>query len=181
MPYGTTALRMEHNGTRIYTTKLPEVLDLLQGSNLHYKDVPVMDLITDILMMDPAYQAKLQQPVTDSFRTVNTLCKKLPYNRFRYKIHWAAQVNDKRKIGIDALNAIAAQLQNMDQIRLGRHMFAELLRPYTSWHSTYFYAEDLDWVPIICLIDERFIKKIERYQTQQELESELASNEQNID
>lgn len=181
MSYGLAAMRMEAFGIRIYTHKVAEVLDLLKSSKIFFKDDPIMDLVCEVHVMDPVHQAKLKEPVTDSFRTVNKLCKQLPYNRYRYKIYWASHTSDKRKIGIDALNAIAAQLQNMDQVRLGRHMFAELLRPYTSWHSTYFYAEDLDWVPVICLIDERFIKKIERFQTQQEIESELASNEQSID
>jgi hypothetical protein len=174
--------RLEHGSLRIYTANVIGALDLIDASNIFHQDAHIMSYVSEIQIMDPVYQAKLAEPVTDSFRTVNTLCKKLPYNRYRYKIHWAVQSKDKRLIGIDAMNAIALQLSNFDQIKPGgKMMYKEMARVYTSWSSTYFYAEDLDWVPMICLIDERFIKKIERFQTQEEVESEIGSNEQNID
>jgi hypothetical protein len=175
------ATRNEEMGMRIYTNKLPEVLALIKSCNISYNDVPVMRFVTDIHIMDPATEAKLRQPVTDSFRTVNVICKQLPFKKYRYKIHWATHSRDKRKIGHEALTAIKLQLANIEQIRTTKGLLAELDRTYSSWHSTYFYAEDLDWVPMICLIDWRFIKKIERYQTQEELESEMTSNEQSID
>ena len=167
--YGKTATRIEHGGLRIYTHDVIGVLDLIHSSSVFYNDAHVMSYIKEIQIMDPLYQAKLNEPVTDSFRTVNVLCKKLPYNRYRYKIHWATQNKDKRLIGADAMNAIAIQLSNFDQIKQNAKLFSEMARTYTSWKNTYFYAEDLDWVPMICLIDERFIKKIERFQTEEEL------------
>ena len=63
------------------------------------------------------------------------------------------------------------QLKHYDQIRFTDSLAHELGKmTYTSRHSTYFYAEDLDWISMINLIDHRFIKKIEVYKTEKEIE-----------
>ena len=169
------AIRMEFDTMRIYTTDPMEVLSLISESKLFVgDDTKISSAITKIELMDPACHAKLTAPVTDSIKTKNVMAKQLPWKKYRYKVYWAAMSRDKRQIGLDNLQAIAIQLQNFEQIRMPSQVIKEIMDKqfYTSWQGTYFYAEDLDWLPIICLIDGRFIKKIERFQTEDELRQE---------
>lgn len=157
---------------RIYTTNLVEIMDHICDSKITLDDRPIKDYVSEAMIMEPEHLTKLQEKVPEySSKTRNVLCKKLPWGKYRYKIYWATHASEKKKIGNDAMYAIEVQLRHCRQIKHSAALFTQMHQRYTSWMSTYFYAEDIDWMPIICLIDERFIKKIELYITQEELES----------
>jgi len=168
--------RIEFNSMRIYTVDPMELLDFVVKSKILVEDeISISKAIYRIELMDDACLGKLRQPVTDSIKTTNVVAKRLPWGKYRYRIHWACMGRDKRNIGMENLIAITDQLKNFDQLRISSSALHEISgrNYYTSWSATYFYAEDLDWLPIVCLIDGRFIKKIERFQTEEELKEEF--------
>lgn len=165
------ATRLEWHNFRIYTKDIEAVLKVIDDTTGTIGDKTAINYVCLVDIMSAETLAHLKSQVTDSFKSVNKLCKKLPYNKYRYKIFWAAQFPDKRKIGEENLAAISMQLRHYDQVRFTTSLAYELGRmTSTSWHSTYFYAEDLNWISMINLIDHRFIKKIEVYKTEKEIE-----------
>ena len=160
-PYSAST-RIEWYTMRIFTTDLEKVLAALQPDpRLFFISIDVMD--SDVL-------AYLRTKPEESYKASNTIVKNLPWKKYRYKIHYATHGNDKRKIGSDALQAIAAQLSSDSSIRWSKELHDNVISNRTVWHSTYFYAEDIDWLPMILLISNKFIKKIEHLT----LESEIA-------
>ena len=162
--------RLDYFCLSIYTTHPEEVLQIIADSDIMFDDKPVMNCICFIDIMEPETLTYLRKPVEDSYKSSHKLCKRLPYNKYRYKIYWATQHKDKRAIGTESMSAISMQLSHCDQIRFTKQLANEFVRTYTSWHATYFYATDLDWIAMINLIDHRFIKKIEVYKMENEIE-----------
>ena len=164
------ATRLEWHTFRIYTKDIEAVLKIINDSKGAIGNKVAINYVCLVDIMSAETLAHLQSQVKDSVKSVNKLCKKLPYNKYRYKIFWATQFPDKRKIGKENLEAISMQLRHYDQIRFTDPLAYQLGRMDTSWTNTYFYAEDLDWISMINLIDHRFIKKIEVYKTEEEIE-----------
>lgn len=102
------------------------------------------------------------------FRTVLKVRKNLPYNKFRYKVFTANSYYTKKNISKDSLEAALIQLENFPGIRMSSRFKSVFLRP-RSYGDNYFYAENLDWLPMILLIDNRIIKTVEKYKTKEEV------------
>lgn len=163
--------RLEWNDFRIYTKNIKDVLDILAADQKEVgNNKLVINHVCTIDIMLPETLAYLKKPAEELYTSVNKVVKKLPYDKYRYKIFWSKLRSEKKNIGIENLSAIAMQLSLCDQVRVTAQLLDEMKRPFTSWQGTFFYAENLDWISMINLIDNRFIKKIEVYKTENEIE-----------
>lgn len=102
------------------------------------------------------------------FRTILRVRKNLPYKKYRYKVYTVNSYYTKRNISQSNLEAALLQLENFPGIRLSSRFKDAFLRQ-RSYYDNFFYAENLDWLPMMLLIDNRIIKTIEKYKTKEEV------------
>lgn len=128
-----------------------------------------MCMISEVsLMKDEVYEHLRTKP-ENTYKTVNTVVKRLPFRKYQYRIHYATEGKDKRKIGKDSLEAIAESLSIYPGIKWHDKLTDRITTMRTTWDATYFYSEDVDWLTMVNLIDSRFIKKIEYFTVENEL------------
>lgn len=131
-----------------------------------------MGMIAEVSIMKDEILEHLKTKPENTFRTVNTVVKKLPFGKYRYRTHYATDGRDKRKIGKDALETIAANLSIYPGIRWNDRLTDRVTMIRSTWDATYFYSEDVDWITMVNLVDSRFIKKIEYFTVEKELDKE---------
>ena len=92
---------------------------------------------------------------------------KLPFDKYRYRV-WVSGSNRVRKrIGVGNLEHLCDLLSAYDGVHIPNKR--ALTRPNNS-SGGYFYSETLDYLPMIYLSDPSYIRKIEYYQTTEEIE-----------
>ena len=101
--------------------------------------------------------------------------KKLPYDQYRYRVYWPATRNILREIGSDALEAITAQINADPTCKPIKDKTVRSLHTMGyQYGARYFYTNHEDIFSIISLISPRFISRIEKFITIEEI------NEKNI-
>lgn len=109
-------------------------------------------------------------------RAVTKVSKSLPWKKYRYKIYWPSTSRTLQKIGKESIEAIVGQINNSPKCkRIERDVEAWLLRMHSAWGTRYFYTEDEEILYMVSLIDARFIAKIERIVTLEEVNAEKSS------
>lgn len=154
--------RYEVSTLSVYCVDLPSVIESIHPSLLkEWTDIEVG------LMTEQVQEGSNIKPNLPKAQT--TIVKQLPHNEWRYRVHWPSNYIRTKNDNSEALSAIIDQINNDPntkhfdedrtiQIKTGRH-----------WGTTYFYTNSLDLFSIIALIDARFIKKIEKFVTLEEL------------
>ena len=113
------------------------------------------------------------------YQVILSVVKSLPFDTYRYKVHINTSSKIRKQIGTHNLGSIVNLLTAYDGIKITESfaIAARSTRPYSS--STYFYCKDLEWLPMIILMDPRYIKRIEQLKTQMELNDEIANQNTN--
>ncbi len=101
-------------------------------------------------------------------RAQTVVVKKLPWNQYRYRVHWPRNCNFE-KIGLESLGAIIDQINNDPNTKAFDEYATLKLKSGRYWGASYFYTSSEDLFSIISLINPRFIKKIEKFTTLEEL------------
>lgn len=149
---------------RVYTTNPVKLLGGLPNE--------FMGMISEVALMKDEVYGHLRTKPENTFRTVNTVVKKLPFGKYRYRTHYATDGRDKRKIGKEALETLAANLSIYPGIKWDERLTDRVTIMRTIWDKMYFYSEDVDWLTMVNLVDSRFIKKIEYFTVENELDKE---------
>lgn len=98
---------------------------------------------------------------------------RLPFDKYRYRIYTATNGKVRNSIGQENLLSIYGSIKAYDGIYVPQRFERYVER---SWNpDTYFYSETLDWLPLIYMMDPRYIKRIEQFKTTKELEENDAT------
>lgn len=100
---------------------------------------------------------------------------KLPHDKYRYKVYWPSTRNTLREIGTLALEAITAQINADPTCKPIKDKTVKSLHSMGyQYGARYFYTNHEDIFSIISLISPKFINRIEKFVTIEEI------NEKNI-
>lgn len=155
--------RVESYTLRIYTTDLTQTLDKMRPAWRR--------MVRLIECMEPHIEEHIVKSPKDTYRTIDRVVRKLPYGEQKFKVYYANRGSVKQQIGQESLQGILFQLQQYNSVRWTRGLAESITDKYGNWHENFFYSTDLDWLPMITLIDGRFIKRIERLTVESEIES----------
>jgi hypothetical protein len=158
-------IRNEWTETFVYFNDLTVLLDAVPRQ---YQK----SLIRLEIMQPEAVAAK--QNFTHDYPVELSVRKQLPYNRYRYRIHLAGSGKIRKSIGESNLAAIYDVLKAYEGIQISSKFSRYATR---AWYlpDTYFYAETLDWLPIIYIMEPRYIKRIEQFITTKEIHNETTA------
>jgi hypothetical protein len=100
-----------------------------------------------------------------------TFCTKLPFDKYKYQVYIVTSASERKKIGHSNLLHLRNVIEAYNGIK-GNNTFTESHKH--SWYvpETYFYAKTLDWLPMIQLMEPRYIRKIKQYKTRKEVKNE---------
>lgn len=118
------------------------------------------------LMSPSAESAK--QNFSHEYPVELSIRPRLPFDKYRYRIYTATSTKVRNSIGRENLLNIYGSLKAYDGIHISGRFERYVDR---SWNpDTYFYSETLDWLPLIYMMDPRYIKRIEQFKTTKELD-----------
>lgn len=155
-------IRMEWSTLRIFTNDVEDILKIMPPKILKEN----LDSVG--IMRDDVRASLMEKP--DTYRSVYTVVKKLPWDQYRHKVYYVNDARHKRMIGKDALEAIAQQISQTPGVKWTRKHQDNCSSLSHSYDAPYFYSTDLDWLPMVMLINPRFIKKIEHIKLESEIE-----------
>jgi hypothetical protein len=131
------------------------------------------EYIHSLEVMDPRLVKAQQCDLTDPKNEV-TFCKKLPFDKYRYQVYIVTSANERDNIGHDNLLHLRLSIEAYDGIKVN-DTFRES-HTHKWWvPETYFYSESLDWLPMIRLMEPRYIRKIKQFKTLGEIKNENSS------
>lgn len=109
-------------------------------------------------------------------RAVTKVVKKLPWEGYRYRVHWNRNWRVMHyQIGKETFASIIDHINNDPNSRHFDHNTTENLKNFRFWGSSYFYTNDENIFTIISLINPLFIKKIEKFITLEEVNEQTTS------
>lgn len=141
-------------------------------SSIKMDTLKEFNTITIGIMEDKVFEESKTK--VDLPRAQTVVVKKLPHKGYRYRVFWPKS-GKFRKIGKDALGAIVDQINNDPHTRPLSGVATDYLKRGSYYGGTYFYTNSEDLFSIISLIDSRFIAKIEKFTTIEELNEKTAS------
>lgn len=100
--------------------------------------------------------------------------KNLPYGRYRYKNYVVSDSRTRVAIGETILTQLYEALTVYDGIKVSNSFIRTHKHKWID-SNTFFYSESLDWLPMISLMDPRYIKRIEQFKTTKELNNETTT------
>lgn len=156
------SIRIEWSTMRVFTHDIDAVIAALPSKIITYN----LDKIE--VMRDDVRMSLQEKP--DTYKSVYSVVKKLPWDQYRYKIHYVTDAKHKRMIGKDALEAIAAQISMTPGVKWTQKHQHNCSSLSHNWNANYFYSQDLEWLPMVMLINPRFIRKIEFIKLESEIE-----------
>lgn len=130
--------------------------------------------IVSLELMNPAEISAIKEH-RDIYPVTMSVANKLPHNRYRYRIHVLTASTARRKIGQTNLLQIYNAISSYDGIQFTPSFSKSKTHMYIPAGSAYFYADTIDWIPMIILLEPTYIKKIELIKTKQEIENESAN------
>ena len=113
------------------------------------------------------------------YQVTLSVVKSLPFDTYRYKVHINTSSKIRKQIGTQNLGSIVNLLTAYDGIRITERFNNAARSTYAYSSGTYFYCKDLEWLPMITLMDPRYIKRIEKLKTQTEINDENANQDTN--
>ena len=129
--------------------------------------------IHSLELMDPAL-VEAQYTNLDDQQNEIVFCTKLPFDKYRYQVYIVTSNNDRNVIGYENLLHLRQSIEAYDGIKTN-HTFAQSHKHSWWVPETYFYAESLDWLPLIRLMSPKYIRKIKQYKTLKEVQNENPS------
>lgn len=162
-------VRHEWYHYNIFCKDLKEALTAIKPVlGQHVKQIVIEQMADDVL------EVSSQKPALPKALTV--VVKKLPHDIYRYRVFWPSTANKMAAIGLHSLEAITAQINSSPDCRpIKNKVVAQIHKMGYQWHARYFYANNEDIFSIISLIDPRFIIRIEKFVTLEELNAEKSS------
>lgn len=158
-------IRNEWSETFVYFNDLDRLIDAVPKQ---YRK----NLIRLELMQTDAIKAV--QKFTHDYPVELTVRKTLPHSQYRYRIYLTNSGKVRRSIGTNNLTAICSALTAYDGLKLdSRFMVYAPRAGYTP--DVYFYAKTLDWLPLIYMMEPRFIKRIEQFATIEEIKNDTTA------
>lgn len=128
------------------------------------------DHIHSLEIMDPAL-VNAQTTKVDDQQIEIAFCTKIPFDKYRYQVYIVTSSSDRKNIGYNNLLHLRQSIEAYNGIK-SNNTFAQS-HTYSWWvPETYFYADSLDWLPMIRLMEPRYIKKIKQYKTLEEVHNE---------
>ena len=113
-------------------------------------------------------------------RAVTVVVKQLPYETYRYKVYWPTTSGKMKAIGQHSLEAITAQINSFPGCRpIKKKLVDQIHKMGYQWNGRYFYTNTEDIFSIISLIDQRFITRIEKFVTLEEVNEKESSRSTN--
>lgn len=113
-------------------------------------------------------------------RATTIVVKQLPFGTYRYKVYWPSTANKMAEIGKHSLEAITDQINNFPGCKpIKPKLVNQIHKMGYQWHGRYFYTTTEDIFSIISLIDQRFITRIEKFVTLEEVNAEKTSGSTN--
>ena len=155
-------IRHEWSDDFVYFDDLDEFLSCLPKDML--RDLTALEI------MDPEL-VEAQSQETDDYQSEIAFCKKIPFDKYRYQVYIVTSANERNNIGHDNLLHLRLSIEAYDGIRVN-DTFRKSHKHRWWVPETYFYAETLDWLPLIRLMEPRYIKKIKQYKTLEEIKNE---------
>lgn len=153
--------RVEGYTLRLYTNDVESVLNALPAK--------MRRMVTLIQLMEPEVLKHIVTTPKETYRTIDRVVKKLPHGNQRFKVYYANRYNVKEAIGSESLEGILFHLKQYPSLRWTDDLEAQITSVRGNWNETFFYCTDLDWLPMVTLIDSRFIKRIERLTVETEI------------
>lgn len=148
----------------VYFDDLYDFLDNLPRK--FFKELHSLEIMDSMLI-----DAHNINAVTDDFQNEIAFCKKLPFDKYRYQVYITTSINDRNAIGKNNMLHLSQCIELYDGIRIN-DTFTESHKLRWWVPETYFYSETLDWLPIIRLMEPRYIKKIKQFKTLEEVQNE---------
>ena len=149
----------------VYFNDLDDFLSAI--GNLHIKDLNALALMDQAVIT-------AGKKFTHEYSVKLAVVKSLPWDTYRYKIYVNTSSKMRKRIGDQTLSAIANLLKSYNGIKFTDRFEFFATRSYVYSSGTYFYSQDLEWLPMIALMDPRYIKHIEQFKTQTEINNEVA-------
>lgn len=155
-------IRNEWSDDFVYFDDLYTFLDCVPKKYLKH--------MTSLEVMDPLL-IEAQNIKLDDYQKEISFCKKLPFDKYRYQVYIVTSVNERNNIGHDNLLHLRLSIEAYDGIK-GNDTFSKSHKHRYWVPDTYFYAETLDWLPLVRLMEPRYIKKIKQFKTLEEIQNE---------
>lgn len=149
----------------VYFNDVDDFLNSIHSSHLQH--LVKLDLMDQSLI-------DASQKFTHDYSVKLAVVKSLPWDTYRYKIHVNTSSKIRKSIGVQTMSAIANLLKCYNGIKVTDRFERHASRVYSYSSGTYFYSQDLDWLPIVTMMDPRYIKNIEQFKTQTEINNEVA-------
>lgn len=158
------AIRNDWHNDFVYFNDLSLLLDSLPSEFLeHLHSLEIMDP----LLVDSSKD-------TDDHQNEITFCDKIPFDKYRYQVYIVTSANERNKIGHDNLLHLRLSIESYDGIKVNDTFTKS--HKHRNWvPETYFYAENLDWLPLVRLMEPRYIRKIKQYKTLKEVQNETTT------
>lgn len=149
----------------VYFNDLDDFLSAIDS--LHKKDLKALALMDQTVIA-------AGKKFTHEYSVKLAVVKSLPWDTYRYKIYVNTSSKMRKRMGDQTLSAIANLLKSYNGVKFTDRFETFSARSYVYSSGTYFYSQDLEWLPIITLMDPRYIKHIEQFKTQTEINNEVA-------
>ena len=127
--------------------------------------------ITEIQAM-PEYVYRESEAFQHDYPVQLEVRPSLPFKRYRYKIFITASSTIRKKIGRQTLNHLYNTITQYDNIKISPS-FVRTENKEMVWDEVYFYTETLDLLPVIYLMEPRFIRNIIEYKTLEEINEHI--------
>lgn len=154
----------------VYFNDVDDFISSIHSS--HLQDLLTLDIMDQSLI-------DASQQFTHDYSVKLAVVKTLPWDTYRYKIYVNTSSKIRKRIGAQTMSAIANLLKSYDGIRFTDRFENHATRSYAYASGTYFYSQDLEWLPIVTMMDPRYIKNIEQFKTQTEINNEITSQNTN--
>lgn len=119
---------------------------------------------------------KAKDDYTSDFQIDLTVRKHLPYKSYRYRVWLVSNSRERKRIGSENIKNMSESILNYDGIHVNaREIFQRLIHGRWYCQNLYFYTKTIDFLPMIALMDPRFIKRIEHFKTDKEIKNEYTS------
>lgn len=168
LPEDEFRTRNEYYSLNIYCLDLLKVLNILPLSHLKKWKYVEVGQMEDSVQKESTIKPELPKAIT-------TVVKKLPYNTWRYRVHWQPGYRTLQKIGAEALGAIVDQINNDPNTKSFDDQTSQRIKRGNYWGTSYFYTNSQDVLCLITLITPLFIKRIEKFTTLEELNEKTTS------
>ena len=155
-------IRNDCYGDFVYFNDLTDLLDNIPQE--------FIDNIRSLEIMDPTL-VKAQNTDSTNHQTEIAFCAKLPFDKYRYQVYIVTSANERNNIGHDNLLHLRLSIEAYNGIKVN-DTFTQSHKHRWWVPETYFYAETLDWLPIIQLMEPRYIRRIKQYKTLKEVKNE---------